>query len=121
MIETIVIDTNIIIRLFSGDKSCHDIIHQKLLLVSFITQIELLSWPTITSEDESTLNSFLHDCFINNITEDIKRTTIEIRKKYKLKTPDAIIAATALNKKLSLFSTDEIFKKVKELNFIHVQ
>jgi len=121
MIETIVIDTNIVIRLFSGDKGCHDIIDQKLLLVSFITQIELLSWPTITSKDESTLNSFLQECFINNITEDIKRLTIEIRKNYKLKIPDAIIAATALSKNLSLFSTDDIFKRVKELNFIHVQ
>jgi hypothetical protein len=121
MIETIVIDTNIIIRLFSGDKDCHDIIHQKLLLVSFITQIELFSWPTITSDDESSLNSFLLDCSILNITEDIKKTTIEIRRKYKLKIPDAIIAATALNKNLSLFSTDDIFKRVTELNFIHVQ
>ena len=120
MIETIVIDTNIIIKLFSGDKSCQDIVHQKLLLLSFITEIELLSWPTSTSEDESLLNSFLHDCFITNVTDDIKKAAIEIRKKYKLKVPDAIIAATATTKNLTLFSSDDIFKRIPHLNFVHV-
>jgi predicted nucleic acid-binding protein len=55
------------------------------------------------------------------ITDDIKNTTIEIRKKYNLKIPDAVIAATAICKKLPLFSGDDIFNRVKELNFIHVQ
>ncbi len=80
MIETIVIDTNIIIRLFSGDKSCLDIIHQKLLVISFINEIELLAWAGSTEQDELILKSFLHDCFIANITEEIKKTTIELRK-----------------------------------------
>jgi predicted nucleic acid-binding protein len=121
MIETIIIDTNIIIRHFSGDESCRDIINQKLLLLSFITEIELLSWPDITPSERSFLNLFLQDCFVIGMTEDIKHTTIEIRKKYNLKIPDAVIAATAICKKLPLFSGDDIFNRVKELNFIHVQ
>jgi hypothetical protein len=43
MIETIIIDTNIVIRHFAGDESCRDIINQKLLILSLITEIELLS------------------------------------------------------------------------------
>ena len=120
MIETIIIDTNIIIRLFSGNKNCQDIIHKKLILISFITEIELLSWPTAAPGDEITLISFLHDCFITNITDDIKKTTIEIRKKYKLKIPDAIIAATAITKNLTLFSSDDVFKRIPHLNFVYV-
>jgi predicted nucleic acid-binding protein len=50
-----------------------------------------------------------------------KNEVISLRRKYSLKLPDAIIAATAITKKLTLFSGDDIFHRVKELNFIHVQ
>jgi predicted nucleic acid-binding protein len=121
MIETIVIDTNIVIRLLSGDKSCLDITHRRVLVISFITEIELLSWPGNSTEEEAILKSFVHDCIGVGVSGEIIETTAGIRKKYKLKVPDAIIAATAITKQLPLFSSDDIFKRVAELNFIHVQ
>jgi len=120
MIETIVIDTNIIIRLFSGDKSCQDIIHKKLLLISIITEIELLSWSQLSESDYSILSSFLHNCFIIGLTQEIKNEVIHLRKNFALKIPDAIIAATAITKSLPLFSSDDIFKRIPHLNFVHV-
>jgi len=120
MIETIAIDTNIIIRLLSGDKKCLDIIHKRILVISFITEIELLSWPGLTHEDEIILNSFMSDCFITNVTEELKKTTIELRKNFRLKIPDAIIAATAITKNLTLFSADDIFKRIPQLSFVYV-
>jgi predicted nucleic acid-binding protein len=120
MIETITIDTNIIIRLISGDKSCLDIIHNRILVISFITEIELLSWPNLTLQDEKIINSFLNDCFIANISDEIKKATIDLRKNYRLKIPDSIIAATAITKQLTLFSADDVFKRIPHLNFVYV-
>ena len=44
--------------------------------------------------------------------------TIDLRGKYNLKIPDAIIAASALYLNLPLISADKVFEKVSELQFI---
>jgi predicted nucleic acid-binding protein len=53
------------------------------------------------------------------LTPAIVEKTIELRKAYKIKLPDAIIAATALVNKLTLISRDtNDFRKVKGLKVI---
>lgn len=42
--DKIFIDTNIAIYLLGGDTSLAAILHQKVLYVSFITQLELLGY-----------------------------------------------------------------------------
>lgn len=121
MIETIAIDTNIIIRAFAGDRQCQELLIGKIPAVSIITEIELLSWPQISTNDYTVLFSFLQACFIIGLTQEVKNQVINLRRKYALKLPDAVIAATAITKNLTLFSGDDIFHRVAELNFIHVQ
>ena len=121
MIEIIAIDTNIIIKALAGTESCINAISGKLVAISIITEIELLSWPQLSETDYSVLRSFLEDCIIVDFSQEIKEEAIKIRKMYGLKVPDAIIAATAVTKKLSLFSGDDIFKRVLHLNFVHIQ
>ena len=120
MIEIIAIDTNVIIRAFNGDIACNRIVQNKVSLVSIITEIELLSWPQLTSENYKVLQQFLQECFIVGLSNDIKEEVIDLRKKFSLKIPDAIIAATAITKNIPLFSADDIFKRIPHLNFIHV-
>ena len=48
----------------------------------------------------------------------IKAQTIKLRKKYKIKLPDAIIAATAITYELPLVSADQGFSQIEELDFI---
>jgi predicted nucleic acid-binding protein len=120
MIATITIDTNIVIKLLNGDETCKNIIRSKVPLVSIISEIELLSWPQLNSEEYELITSFLSECFISNLSPEIKWEAIEIRKNYGLKVPDAIIAATAITKNLPLFSSDDIFKRIPHLNFVHV-
>jgi predicted nucleic acid-binding protein len=120
MIETIAIDTNIIIRAFAGDEFCIKTLNGKIAVVSVITEIELLSWPQLSESDYSILSSFLHDSFIIGLTQEIKNEVIHLRKNFSLKIPDAIIAATATTKNLTLFSSDDIFKRIPHLNFVHV-
>ncbi len=49
---------------------------------------------------------------------EIKLKAIQIKQKYKLKLPDAIIAATAICYNLPFLSADSDFKKIKELHLI---
>ena len=53
------------------------------------------------------------------LTEEVADLCIGLRKKYKSKLPDAIIAATALAAKATLITRNTSdFKNIKGLNFI---
>lgn len=40
------------------------------------------------------------------------------RKHYKIKLPDAIIAATAIVNQIPLITADKVFEQIKELNLV---
>lgn len=63
--------------------------------VSFITQLEILSFSNLTKSSEKLINELLSECVIIDINNEIKRSAIELRKNYKLKLPDCLMAATA--------------------------
>ncbi len=63
--------------------------------VSVITKIEVLGFNA-PNEHYQTLNDFMNDSTIWHLVDKIIEVSIEVRKKYKTKLPDAIIAATAL-------------------------
>ena len=57
---------------------------------------------------------------IYHIDDEIINKTIELRKKYKIKLPDTIIAATAIVNGFILISHNfKDFQKITELNFIN--
>lgn len=64
-------------------------------IISFVTQIELLSWKA-DEKTESIIASFVKDCEVKGVSTEIINHCVKIRRVNKLKTPDAIIAATAL-------------------------
>ena len=49
----------------------------------------------------------LNDCYIFDLDVLIKQKAIEIRQQHKIKLPDAIVAATAIQKGLSLVTADK--------------
>ena len=53
-----------------------------------------------------------------NLNQEIKDLTIEIRKKYKLKLPDSIIAASASYFNAPLFTADSSLTKVELIDII---
>ena len=64
------------------------------------------------------MSDFISNCFIIDLDTEVKRYTIQIRKKQKVKLPDAVIAASSLVKKLPLFTADKGFGKITGLNVI---
>ncbi len=119
--RTLFLDTNIVLYFLNGDVTLIPVLEENQLYVSFITQLELLSFHGITAENANSVKSFLNECVIIDITSQIKEHTIALRKKHRLKLPDAIVAATSLYLNIPLLTADKDLKKVSELNLIFYQ
>jgi predicted nucleic acid-binding protein len=89
------------------------------LLLFPLTQIELLSWKT-DATTEHKVKDFINDSVILNISPDIIDYCVSLRRKIKIKTPDAIIASTALvNGYILITNNEKDFKNVKGLKIIN--
>lgn len=86
--------------------------------ISIITKIEVLGFNT-TEENHQILADFISDSQLYSLSENVVELCIEIRKKYKTKLPDAIIAATALTHQFTLISRNlGDFKNIESLRVI---
>ena len=110
-----VADTNALIYLLNGN-SCMLPFLNKNLAFSVISEMELLSFSGITEEEENSIKALLNDCKEISLLKDVKDKAIELRKKYKTKLPDAIVAASAIVNNLPLITADKGFNQIQELN-----
>lgn len=72
--------------------------------ISVITHIEVFGFPEISRTEEKLLNDFVSIALIYPLDIDVAKKSIEIKKKTRIKLPDAVIAATALIHDLVLIS-----------------
>jgi predicted nucleic acid-binding protein len=117
----IVIDTNIALYLLGGDEVLKEYLEDKIFYSSCINEMELLGFKGITEPEEIAIEFFLEECSIVDINKGIKDITIDLRRKYKLNLPDAIIAATAIFLGIPLISADSHFDKITDLVFVKYQ
>lgn len=94
MIERLMLDTNVIIYSLGGNPNITQLITNKEHFISEITEIELLGFHGLSKEDEKVLSAYLRNTFVIGLNSSIKYSAIELKRKYKLKTVDSIIAAT---------------------------
>jgi toxin FitB len=103
------IDTNILIyfvnRLIPPDElnQVKEIIKTSFN-ISIMTRIELLGWNKLEKSNIDSLKKLLSKSTVIKLTNEIEEKTILLKQQYKLKTPDAIIAATALTNNLTLLT-----------------
>ena len=112
------VDTNILIFLLNGDPDITKILDGKELVISVITELELKSYPKISEKELEIIDSLVEECQVINLNQEIKKLSIEIRRKRNLKLPDAIVAASSYYSKLPIFTADKEFKKLEELDVI---
>ena len=111
-------DTNILLYFLKGEREIVEMISDKDVVISFISELELLSFPKISPESEEIIKGLLRNCLIVDINQEIKDLTIGFRKKSKLKLPDSTIAATSYYLKLPLLTSDKQFRTIKEIELI---
>ncbi len=64
--------------------------------LSVINKIELLGYPDLDKNEEEKFNLLIDHSELHQIDHKIIEKTISIKKKHKIKLPDALIAATCL-------------------------
>ena len=109
------IDTNIVIASLGNilPPDGADFIKTIPPNISVITQIELLGWHGVAATELIALTDFVNKATIFSLDPGIVQQTIILRQYHKIKTPDAIIAATALIRGLTL-----VTRNVSDFNHI---
>ena len=116
--SNILVDTNLIILAIGGNKDVRDLLDGRTLFISVITEIELISIPFQNTTDARLIRDFISNCFLIELDVEVRKHTISIRKHNKIKLPDAIIAASSVSKRLTLFTADRGFDKITGLNAV---
>lgn len=106
----LLLDTNIIIYYFNGiiiDKRIDKILKESFN-ISIITKIEFLSWQKLREDKklEKEALAFISYANVYELTDEIADKVIDIRQQYRVKTPDAIIGATALIHELDVVTNN---------------
>ena len=106
---SIVLDTNVVLYHLGG--RLQEDLPLVPIIISGITEIELLSYPGLSSAETLSIGNFLARTNLIDLTTEIKREAIAIRRSSKLKLPDAVIAATALSLQATLWTADALLAK----------
>ena len=83
--------------------------------ISVITELEALSWINVDKNKERIVQEFINDSHVISLTPAVVKQCVSIRRSQKIKTPDAIIAATAIVHNLTLITSDSDFKNIADL------
>jgi hypothetical protein len=122
MIGNYLLDTNALIRLLTGDPVSEAVSRANPeVCISVITEIELLSFSKLTHSEESKIKSLLSKLNVVMLDAAIKDKTIYIRRQYSLKTPDAIIAATAICNNAIIVTDDKVLSRIKNIKVMDLQ
>ena len=107
------LDTNAVIYLVSGRLVFP--LPEGQYSVSIITEIELLSFSGLSAEEEQKIRELLLLLDRVHLTDAVRDETIKLRRKNRLKLPDAIIAASALTHDAILLTNDQAFASIDGL------
>jgi hypothetical protein len=121
------IDTNVAIE-YIGEVLKEDVLSgldhiiNSGYFISVINKIELLGFHNLSELEDEKFYEFVKNAQIFDLDEMIVDKTIEIRRIFKIKLPDAIIAATALIHQLTLLTKNtKDFEKISGLKFQNPQ
>ncbi len=118
-----VLDTNAIVALLQGNVQLIALLkHADWLGISVISKIEFLVFPGLTQNDREIFDQFLQRVEVLDLVSIdavLIEKVIEIRQEHRLKLPDAVIAAIAIQNSASLVTADREFAKVTGLTIIN--
>jgi predicted nucleic acid-binding protein len=118
--EQYLIDNNVISNYFSGQLPPKGLvfISEVVDAIPNITEIEALSWVSEDKTKEQIIREFISEANTISLTQAIVDQCIKIRRSRKIRTPDAIIAATAIVNDLVLITSDGDFSKIPDLHLV---
>ncbi|MEO0808802.1 MAG: type II toxin-antitoxin system VapC family toxin [Cyanobacteria bacterium J06643_4] len=116
------IDTNAIVVLLQGNNQLAQLLKQASWLgISVISQIEFLAFPELSQADQQLFEAFLQRVEVIDLKSNdnvLISQIIEVRQRFRLKLPDAIIAAMAIQNSANIVTADKAFSRVDTLSVI---
>jgi len=114
--ERYLLDTNAIVLLLRGDLSLQQRLqHAEWVGISILSQIEFLAFPNITEQDRKTFEQFSDKVEVVGLARTepaLIDRIVSLRAQYRLKLPDAIIAATGIERNAILITEDAQLRKL---------
>jgi predicted nucleic acid-binding protein len=114
----IICDTNTLIHLLNNNVEVVNFLMEKQVFISVITELELYGKQNIAPNEISIIDMLIESCFVIDLLQPVKQIVKQINQKYKVKLPDAIIAASAIYMDIPLVTFDTDFDKIGELKLV---
>lgn len=121
-----VLDTNAVIYYLKDDPQAVSVLERIFaqdspIYVSTITEAELFGFSSLTEKEIKSIETILSTLSIIPLDSHLARIAGFIRREYRLKTPDSIIASTALFTNSILITRNvRDFKKIRELRTLQI-
>jgi predicted nucleic acid-binding protein len=118
------LDTNAILYYLKDDPNAVSLLreifsHDAALYVSAITELQLFAYPSLSSQEEALIEDLLTTISIIPLDSHVARLASFIRRQYRLKVPDSVIAATAIYTGSTLVTRNtKDFKRVTALSLL---
>jgi len=117
------IDTNILIYYFADaipqkEVTTVEEIFKTSFNLSIITKIEFLGWGKHTNEGYEKAKEFTGYAKTIQLNNRIAELSIDLRRNFKIKLPDAVIAATAIHNNLILVTRN--IKDFKDMEYLEI-
>ncbi|WP_448571668.1 type II toxin-antitoxin system VapC family toxin [Trichothermofontia sp.] len=113
------LDTNAIVALLQGNIRLLRLLQDASWIgISIISQIEFLAFSELTEADYHLFKQFLKRVEVVGLTASdthLIARIVEIRQQYRLKLPDAVIAAMAIQNTAILVTADQEFTRMAML------
>jgi len=107
------LDSNILIYLSKNELPFPILDQFAALFISVISYMEVLGYRFSNSKEENFVKELVSMFNVRFVDQEIAENVIDIRKQYRIKLPDAIIAATANTDDLCLVTRNvEDFKNI---------
>ncbi|MDY6785547.1 MAG: type II toxin-antitoxin system VapC family toxin [Cyanobacteriota bacterium] len=114
-----VLDTNAIVALLQGNTQLVQLLQNANWIgISVISQIEFLAFSGLSETDRQLFQQFFQRVEVIGLSVsngELIKKIVEIRQQYRLKLPDAIIAAMTIQNAALLVTADREFSKVTTL------
>jgi predicted nucleic acid-binding protein len=115
-----VLDTNAVIALLSGHSGLLTLLNSAVWVgISIVTELEFLSFPNLSANDAKLFHQFKNRVDVIGLVPsdaNLLQQIVQIRKRFKLKLPDSIIAALTIQQQAVLISNDAVFERISELS-----
>jgi hypothetical protein len=113
------LDTNAIVCLLRGENALQERLQSaEWVGISILSQIEFLAFPNLSENDRRVFQEFSDGVEVVGLGR-TERALIDrivsLRSQYRLKLPDAIIAATAVERDATLITDDRQLRKLSAI------